>query len=143
MNDVVHHCRVAGRVALTQKLLPLSPLLFYMPYMTEEELGKNLPQESLRLVKRVSRIWLCSMGCSEAQDINDLDSLSHRILRDNEGLLAPQRKRYADTSRIPVHYFSHEKDGTPRTRTLERLEIASLLQCNIVSGLLSGVAHAL
>lgn len=142
INAVVHYSRVAGRVAMAKNLLPLSPLLFYMAYMTEEELDKALPVESVRLMKRASKIWLCSMGSSRVDDVGDLDALSHRILRDNEGLLAPRRKRYAYSSRVPVHYFTQDKDGSSNIRALDRLEISSLLQCNIVSGLLSGVSHA-
>jgi len=142
VNDVVHHSRVAGRVAVSQGLTPINPLLFYMPYMTEEELAKHLPGESSRWVKRVSKIWICPLEGTRARDVSDLDAVSHRILRENEGLLAPRRKRYAMTSRLPVYHFSQEADGTPRVQVLDRLEIANMLQCNIVSGLLSGVAHA-
>ena len=143
VNDVVHHSRVAGRVAVAQGLVPFSPLLFYMAYMTEEELVKKLPAASLSIIKRVSRIWLCDLDSPKPCDVTDIDALSHRLLRDNEGLLAPRRKRYSFTSRVPVHYFTQDKDGTPRVRVLDRLEIAEILQCNIVTGLFSGVAHAM
>lgn len=132
--------RAACRVAFQMKFIPIFPLLYNGGFLTEEELDRQLTQESWRWLKRAGRIWLCSQT-----EHPELDPLSHDILLNNEGLLLARPRScmpcpiYA--KRLPVYWFSPGYDGEAvKVTVMERSDIGLTLRRNITSGLFRGVA---
>jgi len=139
MDLVVHTSRVVGRIVRRKGYLPLSPLLFYLPYMSEAELDKELPDESVKMHRRASCIWLCDMR-AERDTLIPLDWVAHSILMNNEGMLYPRRRHYSSSARVPVWSFTQEIDNSHHLEVLSRSEIAAIIRGNVYNGLLRGAA---
>jgi hypothetical protein len=121
-------------------LFPFYPLLFYGSFLTEEEITHRLVKLNMGWAKRVDRIWIAPLKHGDVEaEYMDLDNVSHRVLRENEGLLGwKTTKRWDCPTRIPVHLFIRRDDG-PRVTLISREDLSRLLMCNISEGLFHGV----
>lgn len=79
--DVVHAARVASRLAWQKGLMPIYPQLYCYPFMTPEELGRQLPKVSRWWLRRVSRAWIAFPGDDEDWR---LDSFTYELLSANQ-----------------------------------------------------------
>lgn len=117
-------CRVAHLMGLT----PISPLLFYLSYLTEGELSIDLATFSKKWVRRCGKIWLQF----PVEDDVQLDALSFGILDDNYAV-ADYRER------LPVYQLEHTGDQLIGFMPvpMQQKEIDELLNLNLTKGLAS------
>lgn len=122
--DVVRASQCACRVAHQMGHTPVSPLLYFLTFMSQGELSMELKRLSQQWLRRCDRIWL---QFPNDNDADDLDGLAFDMLDEN------QRLEY----RRPVyllHPTSDDKIGYVPV-AMAREEIRELLNVNLTAGL--------
>ena len=122
--DVIQRARVACRLAHGKKLIPIYPPLYYYPFLTQEEMSRQLARLSRKWLRRASRIWVFFPFDNE--DTWRLDSFSHEILAANQG---PHRQE-----RLPVCLL-HQVGESYVPVAMDRAEVNDLLMGNATAGL--------
>lgn len=130
----------AARLAYQQRLRPLSPMLYCYPWMTPEEMARELqwersdPREGTRpsvaqwCFQRAGRLWLVYPRRDSSELYGgisqDLDRFSFEALRMNQ----------RGVDRRPVLLVSWERHE-PQLVPLDRGDVESLIRANLAIGL--------
>ncbi len=127
---VVGRARAACRLAYTQGLHPIYPPLIYYPFLTQDEVSRELERNSQWWLRRVSKIWLAFP--IDEEDTWRLDNFSHDVLTKNQG---PYCK-----NRLPVHLL-HPVGDSYLPVAMSRDDVDNLLMENATAGM-SGMGLA-
>lgn len=126
-SEVASAARMAQRLAHQQGKVPIYPPLFCYPYLTPEEMVKDLARVSKWWLRRVSRVWLMfppSLGEDRRLDSGTFE------------LLAALRRPHC-AQRLPIQELHRHTEGLVPV-ALRDEEIENLLMENATAGL----AHA-
>lgn len=122
--DVVRAAQCACRVAHLLGYTPMSPLLYFLTFMSQGELTMELKGLSQQWLRRCDRIWL---QFPNDQEVDDLDGLAFDMLDENQRL-EQRRPVYL------LHPSGDDKIGyIPVAMT--RAEVRELLNVNLTVGL--------
>jgi hypothetical protein len=121
LQNSVRTAQRACRIAHARGMQPMSPLLYFLTFLSEGELGLELKNLSWTWLRRSDRIWLFFPSDSE-----NLDSTSYRMLDRN----------YRREQRRPV-YQVHQAGDDFHPIPMTREEVKELLNSNLTAGVAS------
>lgn len=132
--EVVRTAQQACSIAVDKGLQPIHPLLLYGMYLPLDRLDRTyLRPQAMWWVRRAGAMWLCL----PPQDEVDLDPLSYDILMKNE-MVGCVPRRNGDPARLPVYELAWTDTDQYNLNRCTKDQLARLLRCNIVPGLLRG-----
>lgn len=121
----VRAAQSACRVAFQLGFMPVSPLLYFMTFLSEGELSMEIRKLAQQWLRRCDRIWL---QFPDGEDSDVLDSLSFSILDTNQRM-SERRPVYL------LHSTGDEKIGYIPV-AMARQDIHELLNVNLTAGLM-------
>lgn len=130
--------QMASCAACEEGLEPIHPYLHYAVFLPADKVsGVSLKKKSLHWAKRCEAFWLCTEAPGAANCDIPLDPLTYQILLKNE-MRNGMYRHCRDPILRPVYLVTWPDTGGIDIRKLAREDIASMLRCNIVSGMLRG-----
>jgi hypothetical protein len=121
LQSAVRAAQRACRIAHAKGLQPMSPLLYFLTFMSEGETSRVLKTASWSWLHRADRIWLFF-----PTDEENLDSTSYQMLDRN-------RRREQRQPVYQVHQAGDDFHAIPMTRG----EVQELLHSNLTAGVAS------
>jgi hypothetical protein len=124
--DTVRAAQSACRIAHQLGYIPVSPLLYFLTFMSVGELSMEIKKLSQQWLKRCDRIWL-QYSSPTAQNAEVIDGLAFDILASNQ----------RSSERRPVyllHPTGDDKIGFVPV-AMAQPEIRELLNLNLTAGL--------